>query len=350
MNFRQSTQDPCLFYGKDVILALYVDDVCLIGKSKKRLDEVVKALAETSDLTDEGTLHEYLGVTINRHEDSNQFELTQSGLIEKIISSTFMEDANADKTPAASTPLGKDLEGEDFAEEWGYSSIVGMLMYLANNSRPDIAFAVNQCARFTHNPKKSHGKAVKRIVRYLIGTRDKGMLMTPNDHIALDCYVDADFAGLWNVEHYQDPTCAKSRTGYVILLGGCPLTWTSKLQTEISLSTMESEFVSLSLSLRELLPLRDLVAELADALGIKEKLKVRSHSTVFEDNNGALQLANCPKFTPRSRHYAVKYHFFRHYVENGELQIKRVDTDVQIADQFTRPPEHFCRLRLLIGW
>ena len=121
-----------------------------------------------------------------------------------------------------------------------------MLMYLSSNSRPDIQYAVHQCARFSHSPKQIHANAIKRIIRYLQGTNNKGMTFTPDPELRLNCYVDSDYAGLWNYEDYQDPICVKSRTGYTLTLGDCPLVWSSRLQTEISLSTLEAEYIDLS--------------------------------------------------------------------------------------------------------
>ena len=91
-------------------------------------------------------------------------------------------------------------------------------MHLGQNTCPDIAFVVHQCARFTHNPKHSHAVGVKRIIRYLHGNKDKGMILSPNDSIEGNCYVNASFAGLWGVEHDQYPICVKSRTGYLVTL------------------------------------------------------------------------------------------------------------------------------------
>jgi hypothetical protein len=124
-----------------------------------------------------------------------------------------------------------------------------MLMYVANNTRPDIAYAVHQCARYTHNPCHLHAIAVKKIIRYLKGTSDKGLIMEPSKDISLDCYVDADFAGLYGVEDSQNPVSVKSRTGYVLMLANCPLLWVSKMQTEIAASTMEAEYIALSQSI-----------------------------------------------------------------------------------------------------
>ena len=95
-------------------------------------------------------------------------------------------------------------------EEWSYPAAVGMLLYLSSNTRPDIQFAVHQVARFSHCPRQSHAQAVKRILRYLASTADKGTIFTPDLNKGLDCYVDADFAGLWGHEDEQDPVSVKS--------------------------------------------------------------------------------------------------------------------------------------------
>ena len=123
-------------------------------------------------------------------------------------------------------------------------------MYLATNSRPDIAFAVNQCSRFSMDPKRSHEKALKRIGRYLKGARNSGMIIKPDPSLGLDLYADADFAGLFSVEDPNDPTRVKSRTEWLTTLGGDPVTWSSKLQSEIALSTMEVEYIALSTGMR----------------------------------------------------------------------------------------------------
>jgi hypothetical protein len=112
---------------------------------------------------------------------------------------TGLEDCSLNWTSAETTPLGKDSNGSMCMEKWSYASVVGMLMDLASNSRPDVAFAVHQCARFTRNPKRSHEQAVKRIVRYLKAARDRGMLLRPMKDLTLDLFADAYFAGLWNV-------------------------------------------------------------------------------------------------------------------------------------------------------
>jgi hypothetical protein len=279
--------------------------------------------------------------------------MTQTGLTNRIIAATGMQDCNPDHTPADPVALGTHTHGDPFNESWDYASIVGMLMYLASNTRPDISFAVHQCARFTHVPRAAHAKALKRIVRYLKGTMDQGIIYTPQSNFSLDCYVDADFAGLWKSENTQDAICVKSRTGYVLTLAGCPLMWVSKLQTEIALSTMEAEYVALSQSMRDLLPMRNLLSEIAEVLLISGLTTPITHSTVFEDNANALQLAIVPRMTPRSKHIAIKYHFFRSHVKQGSIQVVKIDTRIQKADILTKGLSKitFQLIRgLLLGW
>jgi hypothetical protein len=188
----------------------------------------------------------------------------------------------------------------------------------------------------------------------LKGTRDKGLVFTPDEEMKLDCYVDADFAGLWNVEDKQDPVCVKSRTGFCLTLGNCPLIWVSRLQSEIALSTTEAEYIALSQAMRDLLPMRTLLQEVGTALKLQFATPAIVHSTVFEDNNGALSLATSPRITPRTKHIAVKYHHFRDSVgKDKQIDIVKIDTSIQKADIFTKglPAEKFQGLRkLLMGW
>ena len=122
---------------------------------------------------------------------------------------------------------------------------------------------MHQCERFTHNTRASHEQAVLSFCHYLKGTWDKGLVFRLKASLALvDCYVDADFAGLWKVENESDPVCVMSGTGYVLLLGGSSLTWASTLQTEILLSTVEAEYIALSTAMRDLLPGRALLKKI----------------------------------------------------------------------------------------
>jgi hypothetical protein len=352
--FKPSHHDQCLFYGRGFIILVYVDDCLFFGPDERKIEAFIKELQDDGmSLTKEDDAFHFLGVEVLTHDDG-RVELLQKGLIQKILKLLGMENTNPKKTPASSIPLGTDADGDPFDEDWNYASAIGMMLYLTSNSRPEIQFSVHQCARFTHSPRKSHAEAVKRIARYLAGTSDKGLTFSPGEDLKLDCYVDADYAGLWRYEDDQDPICVKSRTGYVFTIAGCPVTWASKLQTEIALSTLEAEYIALSSAMREFLPMRRLFKEIGEKMNLQLEEKGLLHSTIFEDNNGALGLATSPKMTPRTKHIAVKYHFFKDHIgEEKGIRIVKVDTEFQKADIFTKglPLDDFERIRgLLMGW
>jgi hypothetical protein len=350
--FTQSSYDPCLFIRKDCILIVYVDDCLLFAKTDAVLDSLIASLQKDFVLTSEGSVGAFLGIDICRTSEGH-LHLTQQGLIDKIITACGLQDQSAEHNIPANVILSADTAGPSREHSWNYRSVIGMLTYLASSTRPDIAFAVHQCARFSVAPRRLHELAVRRIVRYLKGTRDKGYILTPSTSPPnLDCFVDADFAGTWTTATSHDPSSVKSRTGYVITFASCPVLWCSKLQSEIALSTTEAEYIALSQATRDLIPLRGLLTELSTTT----KLIVGStvaHSTIFEDNKGCVELALAPKLRPRTRHIAIKYHHFRSHVEKGHLHIKWIDTKHQLADIFTKPLPHssFSTLRRkLIGW
>jgi histone deacetylase 1/2 len=371
--FTPSNIDPCLFMKKNMICVVYVDDTILCGPDSAALEMEIRGLGVSNleqrhsfQLRDEGEVGDFLGIRIHKQENG-KFDLSQTGLINKIISATGMEDCNPISTPTSKAALGSDRDGDPFNEKWKYSAVVGMLLYLSSNTRPDITFAVHQCARYSHNPKQSHAKAIKRIIRYLQGTKDKGMTFSPSDDFRVNCFVDADFAGLWGIEYDQDPVSIKSRTGYIIMFMGCPLLWASKLQTQIALSTMEAEYIALSTAMRELIAIREVLKEIrgqvlqvADPLGESPTYSMTAKtfipipsSHVFEDNEACLKFATLPKMSPRTKHIAIPYHFFRAKVANLEIAVLPIDTNNQLADQFTKGlrEDEFVRGRQqILGW
>ena len=340
-----STHDPGIFYGKGMAIAVYVDDLLFYGPDEEEMEKLVTALQTRGfklkrEKGGDDKAYDFLGISV--HESETEVKLTQFGLIKKFLATVGMTDCNAKATPCSKTPLATNKNGPRHNDKWEYASAVGQLMYLAGNAYPEIQFAVHQCARFTHCPRQSHSQAIKRIAHYLKGILDnkQGLTFTKTDYLDLNCYVDADFAGLWSYKDDQDPVCVKSRTGYVMTLGGCPIHWTSKLQQEISLSTTESEYIALAQAMRELLPMRRLYEELLEALNI-EKGPVTIKSTIFEDNNGAISTATMPKMTPRTKHIATKYHFVKQYfgknkLEDHPFELKKIDTKIQKADIFTK--------------
>jgi hypothetical protein len=214
---------------------------------------------------------------------------------------------------------------------------MGKLNFLEKSTRPDIAYAVHQCARFCLEPKESHATAVKRIGKYLIENKGKGMILNPKQH-SFDCYVDADFVGNWNrVTADVDPGTAKSRTAYIISYAGCPVAWASKLQTEVALSSTEAEYNALSESLRHVRFLMQVVDKAKEVGWEMFAGAPTVHCKVFEDNSGALEMSRLPKMRPRTKHLCVRLHHFREHVRTGKISIQHVASEKQLADIATKP-------------
>lgn len=355
VGFKQSKVDECIFYRGRAIYLLYTDDSILAAPTKGEADKVIADLTNVGlNLTEEGDIKDFLGVNVEKKEDGT-IHLTQPHLVDQILKDLkFRESTEPKSTPASpSVILGRYADSEDFDGSFHYASIIGKLNYLERATRPDIAYATHQCARFSKNPKIQHGKAVRYLARYLQGTRDKGLILKPDDSGDLTMHVDADFVGNWDPKNTEDRDTARSRHGYVISYSGCPIIWKSQLQTEVCLSSCESEYTGLSYGLRDVIPVMRLLKEMRE-FGIKiETSKAEVHCRVFEDNSGALEMARIHKYRPRTKHLHVKLHHFRDYVERKEISIHKISTDQQPADFLTKPLsyEAFIRHRkTVMGW
>jgi hypothetical protein len=340
IGFKQSNADECVFFRGSTIFAVFVDDGIFVSPHKSEIDQAIADLQKAGyDIEDKGTLKDYLGVNIE-YLSNGKIKLSQPHIIDQIIHDVGLTPhSRTQSTPARSTKiLHRDQFSETFDGSFHYRAVIGKLNFLEKTTRPDIAYATHQCARFCEDPKQSHAKAVVHLAQYLKGTRDQGIIIDPNKLKSLECYADADFSGNWNrTTAADDVSTAKSRTGFVITLADCPIYWASKLQTQIALSTTEAEYIALSQALRDLIPIMQLLRELQDhGLSIISTVP-RVHCKAFEDNSGALELARLPKLRPRTKHINIVYHHFRQHVRDGLISIYPIETEDQIADIFTKP-------------
>ena len=349
MGFQPSSYDKCFMFKHDALLVTFVDDCGLSVDDEKKIDWFVDELKKRGfELEVEGDFTAFLGVGFEYLSDG-RLHMKQTGLIKKILEVAAMQDCNPNATPASTAGLGKDKNGEDWPQvPWKYSSIIGMLIYLATNTRPDISYAVSAAARHGKQPKKSHASAVKMILRYLQGTKDKGIIVTLSGKVDLQTYVDADHCGLYGKEDPRDPDSARSRGGFIIFFGGIPLVWKSSLLTAICLSTLESEYQQLSKTMTVLLGLKQLIEEVLEVVGLKNTLRASIECRVFEDNNGALLLATKQRVTNRTKYLNVRFHHFwsevsQSYDKDGNLDgkdgkviIQKIETHKQLADFLTK--------------
>ena len=308
-------------------------------------------------MTSDGNIEKYLGVDIkalpNSSKGNKRFAMAQPHLIERILSVVNVDDTwNRRTVPAIKPILHRDANGPERKYSWNYRQAIGMMNYLLMCTRPELAMSVHQCARFCNDPKLQHERALLYIARYLLNSKDQGIIYEVDKTKGLECYVDADFAGGFTKETADNPENVMSRTGDTIMFAGCPIIWCSKLQTEIGLATAEAEYIALSQALRDVIPLINVLNELQDYLGDTMKKPI-IRCKVYEDNESCIKMAESEKFTPRTKHIALKYHWFRKHVQDGLIQINHINTHDQIADIFTKPLEEaaFTKLRkLLSGW
>jgi hypothetical protein len=355
--FVQSVQDECLFYHGEAIYILYTDDSLLTGPDGTELDNILRRMRDVGlDLTHEEGVNDFLGVKVDRKDDGT-IHLTQPQLIDSILQDLrLLSDTSSVKsTPCAiTTILRRHLESDAFDHHFHYRSVIGKLNYLEKSTRPDIAYATHQCARFSQDPRAPHGKAVKWIGRYLLATRDKGLILRPDSTKGFHAYADADFAGNFvKADAPSDSDTARSRTGYVIFYAGSPIYWQSKLQQEIALSTTEAEIIALSMALKTAIPLMEITKEM-NRLGFKVLSAVPTvHCKLFEDNSGAIELATNRKVRPRTRYMNVKWFHFRHHYDSGAISILPCSSEQMTADYLTKPlpTDAFCRHRMSVnGW
>lgn len=356
VGFVQSKTDECVFFRGSVVYVLYTDDSILAGPSKKEIDRVISDIKKAKlDITVEGDIQDFLGVHIDRKKDGT-VHLTQPHLIESVLNDLRMteEELKTKATPASSSKiLSKHPESQPFDKSFHYRRVIGKLNYLEKGSRSDIAYIVHQCARYVEDPKREHGDALRWLGRYLAATKDKGTIYRPMNERGLEVFVDASFCQDWVPAEADNRDTARSRHGYYIMYAGCPIQWKSQLQTEVTLSSTESEYTGLSYALRDAIPMMRLLQEFKEQGFQVIDSTPKVHCKVFEDNSGALEMAREHKYRPRTKHLNVKLHHFRDYVIRNEISVHKIDTKDQLADILTKPVNEDTLTRLrpkIMGW
>ncbi len=272
-------------------------------------------------IEDQGHPAGYVGVNIKRLKGGG-IEFTQQALIDSIIEDVGLKGTITKPVPAkANKMLLAHKDQPIFALDFDYWSVTGKLNYLAQTSRPDIMYAIHQIAKYSSDPREPHGEAIIYLVWYLMGSKNIGIGFSSNAIKGFECYCDANLSGNWNKDNAaDDPSTAKLRSGWIIFYPGCPIIWASKLQSQVALSISEAEYISLSMSLWDVLPIMFLLVKMRNR-GIQVICtSPHVYCKVFEDNSGALVLARLPKLRPRTKHINVCYHHFREHVRSRKMK------------------------------
>ena len=325
------------------------------------VDAVISSLhvgPEKFQLTNQGSIDKYLGLKIT-DIDSNTFEMSQLFLVRCILDFLSLDE---NKTKGCNTPVGKPLLNRDLdrvprKHPWLYRGTVGMLSYLGHSVRPELQMTVHQTARFLVNPMRSHELAIMRIDHYLCNNCKRGIIYKVDKSKGIEVYVDADIAGGWSSAASENADNVLLRTGFVIYCANCPLVWCSKLQTEIVLSTAQAEYIAMFHALRDTIPIQNLVKEISCIFHLPEPI-TDFCITVHEDNLSAISIAELLKFTPHTKHIAIKYHPFHSRVQisfnkSGDIRLKYISTKQQLTDILTKliNDDNFFKLcHMLCGW
>ena len=247
-----------------------------------------------------------------------------------------MEQAKPVNTPVdSSMKLMKATDKDGCVDKKLYTSAVGSLLYLSTATRPDITYAVSNVAKYCAKPTKQHWLAVKRIMRYLKGTLNYCLLYSLDGSTICVGFSDADWGG--------DLDDRKSTSGYLFTLSGAAISWRSKKQTCVALSTAEAEYIALASAAQEAIWLKQLTNDL--------KNESSDATTIYEDNQSTICMSKHPQFHGRSKHIAIKYHFIREQVGNNTVELKYCRTNDMVADMLTKglSAQQFTKLRHLAG-
>jgi hypothetical protein len=351
LGFKGTNGDSCLYIKTDenkpattAMICIYVDDLNIATKDIKTMQVIKKALANRFSMKDLGPLGFYLGVSITRDRQKRTIQLSQQTYVEKMLK-TF----NLSECKPVSIPLepGHQLSNaqspQNEQERKGMASVpyrnaVGSLIYAMVATRPDIAAAVGVVSQFLANPGEAHWKATKRIFAYLQGTKIMklelgGAKLENPEAVKLVGYSDSDWGGCHDTR--------KSTTGLLFDFGG-PISWKSKRQHTIALSTAEAEYMAITEAAKEAIWLRELLKE----LGFAQK----APTTLKSDNQGAIALAKNPVHHARTKHIDIRHHFIRDTIESGQINLEYCRTEDMTADIFTKglAKPQFTKLRDLM--
>lgn len=331
LDWRCSDYDRAVFFkfwddGTWGIVGFWVDDATSIGH-KKRLLELENAFRDRFGLSGEDDAHWILGTAITRDIDRHSISISQKNYIEDIAVKFQVQNSKPCRIPI---PLGIDFsalknddEEDEESKDFPYRELIGSLMYAAIASRPDIAHAINKLAQYSSNPSRAHWKLAKRILQFLYHTRERSLILG-GEKPTVYAYADADFAG--------DTEDRKSTGGYAVFLGNGVVSWSSKKQTIVALSSTEAEYVVLSEATREILWTRRFLEEIG--------LKFEGPTTIYEDNLGTRAFALDQKSPRRMKHIEVKYHFIKSHIAENTVNVVYMPTSEMTADIFTKflPP------------
>jgi hypothetical protein len=323
LGFEPINADLGIFVRSNLYIAVYVDDLLIVGPSIAEIKKIKRSLRNRFQMTDLGPCSYYLGMSVRRDRQNRILYLSQEAYINKVLQELGMNDCTPISTPTDISPLPENAPEYVCSPQQRveYQRTIGSLMYIMLGTRGDIAYAVSVASRYLANPGPQHMKLARRILRYLKGTN--GLSLTYKGHLqTLKGFTDADWAGC--------RATRRSTAGYVFNLGSGAISWQSKRQNVVALSTCEAEFIGQTQATKEAIWLRRLLTELNVDQG-------KSATIIWGDNQGAIALSSNPQYHSRTKHMEIQRKWQGEVQGIGTVELKYTPTAEQIADGFTKP-------------
>jgi transposase InsO family protein len=324
LGLTNSAYDPTLYFqlkGGKLIGALttHVDDLAIVGEPSF-VGSLISSLGQRFKIGADEDLHHFLSLKITRNVDDRTVFINQSHYIDEIGERFLHGDYLNVATPSDVNfkTLRKRLSS-DPASSGPYNQLIGSLLWVSQCSRPDVAFVVNKLSQYLRDPSEAHWQAARRVLNYLLSTKDLRLRL--GGDISLSGYSDSDWA--------EDRDDRRSTSGYAYKVGHGVISWKSRKQATVSLSSTEAEYKAISDSCKEGIWLRRILSE----LGLRSSEAIPLHV----DNEGAEALAKNPEHHARTKHIHARYHFARECQQDGKISLKHVSTKDMLADMLTKP-------------
>jgi hypothetical protein len=287
------------------VLVVYVDDSILVSRNGPFISVFKAAFAARFGIEDLGPVSWFLGCSITRDRPNRILTLSQSQYVEDILEQFGMSTCCSPATPMSVKPSNDGLFDPTLdVKAFPFASLLDKLLYCSNMARSDISASVNFLSRYMSSPTCRHWKQAKRVLRYVSGTKDYSL--TFNGSVPLEPLI-------WQDSSFADGIDNRSRTGFITMMSGGPVSWSSRLQKNVALFTAESEYMALAASSQEAMFLRQLLPNVG--------FPIIGPTTTFEDNESCISLATNTMNTSKSKHIDIKYHYIRDLVKQSSIRI-----------------------------
>jgi hypothetical protein len=334
--FVRSDNDHCLFWihppssTERCFVLIYVDDFTLMTKTADHMDWLKSRLTTLFDLKDLGAAKQVLGLEIIRDRAAGTLKITQRKFVRQLLDEYDMTDCRPLDTPMFSnaltslpshlTPLTDDEKA--YMHDKDYRHLLGCLNWLGLGTRPDLVYALARLGQAQSNPHPEHWYALIHILRYLSMTIDMGLVYSRDaKDVVPHMYTDSAFADC--------PDTRKSHSGYVVLLAGAAVSWSSRKQAIVTTSSTEAEYIAMGQAAKQAM----WIGRLMKDLGVDTDGPLR----VYADNQSSMLLANSEKLSSWTKHLDVQYHFVREQIKAGICRFIWVPTKLNVADVLTKP-------------